>query len=100
MRINLIAGLIAGLGFACASAQTTQAPANLAGKVSDPAGQGGGAVGPEEKAKRKMVCTYETLVGSHIPQKTCRDEDDSAAQRGETQDMIRGLVPKNTHTGG
>jgi hypothetical protein len=39
--------------------------------------------------KRPMTCSYEMPVGSHIPQKTCRYNDDMEAQRQETQDMFR-----------
>ena len=90
---KVIACVAVTLGSACASAQkppvVVQVPARLA--------KGGTEVASAEH--RKVICKYEVGSGTHIPEKTCRYEDEVDDQRRETQDMLRGAAPKSTRTG-
>jgi hypothetical protein len=101
MRKNVLPGAALVIGFACASAQKSQAPQSLASKTPDYKANAGTAVASNDpaKSKRKVICTYEAIVGSHIPEQTCRYEDEVNAQRGETQDTIRNYRNPNLHTG-
>jgi len=81
MRREMILGVTVAIGFACASAQKPRPlPANALATDGTPV--------VSNDPKRKIVCSYDTLVGSHIPSKTCRYEDEVNAQRSETQMMI------------
>jgi hypothetical protein len=81
MRGNIILVVTAALAFACASAQKPR-PLQANALATD------GTPVVSNDPKKKVVCSYETLVGSHIPSKTCRYEDEVDAQRTETQLMI------------
>ena len=81
MRGTMILGVTVAIGFACASAQKPR-PLQANALATD------GTPVVSNDPKKKVVCSYETLVGSHIPSKTCRYEDEVDAQRTETQLMI------------
>lgn len=97
LRICLIGIALGVFGLACASAQRTRtAGTQLAS--GDPAAKGGMALAKDDH--RKVICQYEILVGSHIPEKTCRLEEDVDSTRQATQDTLRRIeVPTNVRTG-
>jgi hypothetical protein len=50
-------------------------------------------VGPAPKGK--LVCAMEIRVGTHIPERVCRYEEDIDGVRDETQEVLRkGTQPK------
>jgi hypothetical protein len=52
-------------------------------------------VGPAPKGK--IICSMEIPVGTHIPERVCRYEDDADSIRDETQQMLRNATqPKQT----
>lgn len=91
----MLAALIVAVGFGCAS----QKPQQKTQQASTGAGQAGDVVASNDKSKRAMVCTFETPSGSHIPEKTCRYQDEVDAQRQETQDTIRAYRNPSNRTG-
>jgi hypothetical protein len=84
---NLIACVAVALGLACAAQKP---PLQI--YVPDQLAKGGTEVAQADH--RKIICKYEMLVGTHIPEKTCRYEDEIDDARRETQDMIRAALPK------
>jgi hypothetical protein len=84
---NVIACVAVALGFACAA----QKPP-LQVYVPDRLAKGGTEVAQADH--RKIICKYDMLVGTHIPEKTCRYEDEVDDARRETQDMLRGTFDK------
>jgi hypothetical protein len=92
MRANMILAVTVALGFACASAQKPR-PLQANAVATD------GTPVVSNDPKKKVVCSYETLVGSHIPSKSCRYEEEADAQRSETQLMLRNYTPPNLRTG-
>ncbi|HEY4883834.1 MAG TPA: hypothetical protein VII08_09355 [Myxococcales bacterium] len=92
MPRKMIVGVTVALGFACASTQKPQ-PLQANAVATD------GTAVVSNDPKRRVVCTYETLVGSHIPSKSCRYQDEVEAQRAETQQMLRNYKPPNLRTG-
>jgi len=86
---NLIACVAMAVGVACAA----QKPP-LQVYVPDQLAKGGTEVA-QTTDHRKIICKYDMLVGTHIPDKTCRYEDEVDDARRETQDMLRGTFDKN-----
>jgi len=41
------------------------------------------------KDGKKVVCTFEETVGTHIRERVCRYQDDVDSERVDTQDMLR-----------
>ena len=80
MTTRWIAIAIGMLGLACATAQKKA--------VSPAANSHRNAVTEYETASGKVVCTYETPVGSHIPEKRCVYQEDADLVRRETVDKI------------
>jgi hypothetical protein len=39
----------------------------------------------------RMICGFETLVGTHVPKCVCRDEQEALAARESSQEYIRSL---------
>jgi hypothetical protein len=74
-----IAIAVAVCGFACV------APAKKTLPVSNAARN---AATPYQSNYGKVVCTYETSVGSHIPEKRCVYEEDADQARRETQNEL------------
>jgi len=85
---NVIACVAVALGFACASAQ--RPPVQV--YVPDQLAKGGSEVA--SVGDKKVICKYEMQTGSHIPEKTCRYEDEVDSARRETQDMLRATFDK------
>ena len=80
MTTRWIAIAIGMLGFACATAQK---------KAALPAAHSERNSATEyQSSSGKIVCTYETPVGSHIPEKRCVYKEDADAVRRETVDRI------------
>jgi hypothetical protein len=84
---NVIACVAVALGFACVAQKP---PLQI--YVPDRLAKGGTEVAQE--GHRKIICKYETGTGTHIPEKTCRFEDEIDDGRRETQDMLRRVFDK------
>jgi hypothetical protein len=85
---SFIAVALGALGLACASTQTKQqtTSGNVAATTANPNAKD--ATASDSKGSGKVVCTYETPVGSHIPEKRCFYQEDIDAVRRETIDQI------------
>jgi hypothetical protein len=86
MRFALV--FVASLAFACAGSKAAKPDA------TKPPGAGptlaSNAGGPD--AKGKYVCAYEEKLGSHVPVKVCRYQDENSYDdtRDRLQDSLRG----------
>lgn len=92
MQSKIIAGVAAAIGMACASpekAKVNQATVVQANEVKPR--NGGSAMASSEHMKdgKKVVCTFEETIGTHIRERVCRYQDDIDSEREDTQDMLR-----------
>ncbi len=86
----------ATLGVACASARKSTASGSAAATKSSPTN-----AQTYDTKNGKVVCRYETSVGTHIPERRCFYEEDVDVVRRETVDRI--IQQRNTtltHGGG
>ena len=73
----------------CWSSNPGPLPVTTSEKI--PAGKGSAV---QDEAGKPVVCVYETPVGTHIPQKTCRYRNEVDQERQETQDKMRAVRNK------
>lgn len=92
MRINTLTavGIAAASLVACTSQRWSSNPGPLPVTTSEKIQAGKGPTVQDGDGKN-VVCVYETPVGTHIPQKTCRYRGDGDQERQETQDKLRAV---------
>ncbi len=96
MHGNIIAASALAFGFACASQQRNVTTlrdrgSNLNVQENPTA---------SNDAKGKFVCTYQTNTGTHIPERTCRYQDQIDVERQQTQDKLIEQKPVQQRQGG
>ena len=92
MRSKIIAGVAAAIGFACASPEKAKVSQATAAQANDSKPRNGGsAVASSEHMKdgKKVICTFEETIGTHIREKVCRYQEDIDSERADTLDMLR-----------
>jgi hypothetical protein len=84
----------------CACASAKKSPRTVA--AADYKAKDGTATASAGQAKPggKIVCEEELPLGSHIPERVCRYQEDMDANRQETQDVLHANPAKNTRPGG
>jgi hypothetical protein len=93
-----VMGLLLAALCGCAGARakpTTVAAADYKAKDGTPAAAAG-----QPAPQGKMVCEEEMPLGSHIPRRVCRYQEDIDANRQETQEKLRAQPNVQTKQGG
>jgi len=75
---------------ACTSQRWSSNPGPLPVTTSEKT-QAGKSPAVQDENGKSVVCVYETPVGTHIPQKTCRFRGEVDQERQETQDKMRAV---------
>jgi len=92
MRTNALAAvcIAAASLVACTSQRWSSNPGPLPVTTSEKT-QAGKSPAVQDENGKSVVCVYETPVGTHIPQKTCRFRGEVDQERQETQDKMRAV---------
>ena len=84
IRVAMLAGAIAVAG--CATTAKKQAKVAPAAPLS---AEAKAAEEQDKKDQAKMICTWESPIGSHIPEKVCRTPEQIEEEREATQRAVQ-----------
>jgi hypothetical protein len=102
MRITPLVVLTIALPLiACATPPRERALSRAVVLANNMCGRPGVQAASNDPKGERMLCEFETPVGSHVPQCVCRDEQQTVADRENAQQYLRDVETNGCmHTGG
>jgi hypothetical protein len=99
-RIVTLGSTVFFLAASCASTQPGTRTAGTVAAAGYKSREGTPVTTSGPAPQGKIICAMETPVGSHIPERVCRYEDDADLIRAETQQVLRNAQSKQSLKGG
>jgi hypothetical protein len=88
-KLRSLAKLAAAIGGLCLAFAVTAAPKELKGPAPPNASRHGSQTQAEQAARPDdLICTYETLLGSHVKRRICVTRSEKEAQARADQDAM------------